>query len=454
MNSYVWAARSLILGAGAFLLIKGVLPDGAVFGPGSIDHASTELLYGESSPFRSLSDLAQEGALASNLSDGNGLQTVAIPESALPKEKNFEYTVKRGQSLAGVWREIGGSSADVDRVAAALKKAGVPIDSIKHGEEFTVKTKSGAILEVRKKLSPEATVILTADNANGYSARVERLAIKTREKRVTGVILSSLVDSAEGVSLPYSLVDDFVDLFSSRVEFRKDLQPGDSFTVVYEERYVESGDFREPGVIKAASLHLSGKMLAVVRDVAKDGSVRYFDEKGEMPTKAFLRYPVKYTRISSVFTHARFHPVLKIMRPHNGVDFAAPVGTPVRSVGDGVVVHSGYSPSGGNMVRILHDSRYTTEYMHLNSITKNAKKGARIGRGETLGTLGNTGLSSGPHLHYGLFDRGKYIDPMKAKVVLSSESGKPPAAVLAMIVELKKSHQGVAVASKRAGKNA
>jgi murein DD-endopeptidase MepM/ murein hydrolase activator NlpD len=207
-------------------------------------------------------------------------------------------------------------------------------------------------------------------------------------------------------------------------------------------------------VIKAASLHLSGKMLAVVRDVTKDGSVRYFDEKGEMPTKAFLRYPVKYTRISSVFTHARFHPVLKITRPHNGVDFAAPIGTPVRSVGDGVVVHSGYSPSGGNMVRILHDSRYTTEYMHLNSITKNAKKGARIGRGETLGTLGNTGLSSGPHLHYGLFDRGKYIDPMKAKVVLSSESGKPPAAVLAMIVELKKSHQGVAVASKRAGKNA
>ena len=337
MNSYVWAARSLILGAGAFLLIKGVLPDGAVFGPGSIDHASTELLYGERSPFRSLSELAQEGALASNLSDGNGLQTVAIPESALPKEKNFEYTVRRGQSLAGVWREIGGSAADVDRVAAALKKAGVPIDSIKHGEEITVKTKSGAILEVRKKLSPEATVILTADNANGYSARVERLAIKTREKRVTGVILSSLVDSAEGVSLPYSLVDDFVDLFSSRVEFRKDLQPGDSFTVVYEERYVESGDFREPGVIKAASLHLSGKMLAVVRDVAKAGSVRYFDEKGEMPTKAFLRYPVKYTRISSVFTHARFHPVLKIMRPHNGVDFAAPVGTPGRSVGDGVV---------------------------------------------------------------------------------------------------------------------
>jgi murein DD-endopeptidase MepM/ murein hydrolase activator NlpD len=454
MNSYVWAARALILGAGAFLLIKGVLPDGGVFGPASIDHASSELLYGERSPFKSLSDLAQERGLASNLSDGNGFQTVAIPESALPKEKNFEYTVKRGQTLAGVWRDIGGSSADVDKVAAALKKAGVAVGAIKQGEAIAVKTRNGEIQEVRKRLSPEATAILTADNGNGYSARIDRLVIKTREKRVTGVILSSLVDSAESVSLPYSLVDDFVDLFSSRVEFRKDLQPGDSFAVVYEERYGESSDYREPGVIKAASLQLSGKMFAVVRDVTKDGTVRYFDEKGEMPTKAFLRYPVKYTRISSVFTHARFHPVLKVMRPHNGVDFAAPVGTPVRSVGDGVVVHSGYSPTGGNMVRILHDSRYTTEYMHLNSIAKNAKKGARIGRGDTLGTLGNTGLSSGPHLHYALFDRGKYIDPMKAKVVLSSDSGKPPAAVLAMIAELKKSHQAVAVASKSGGKNA
>jgi murein DD-endopeptidase MepM/ murein hydrolase activator NlpD len=223
---------------------------------------------------------------------------------------------------------------------------------------------------------------------------------------------------------------------------------------VYEERFTEAGDFQETGVIKAASLNIKGKMLAVVRDVGRDGQVRYFDETGDVPTKGFLRYHVKYTRISSVFSHARFHPVLKVKRPHLGVDFAAPIGTPVRSVGDGVVVFSGWNASGGYMVRISHDSRYTTEYMHLNSIAKSAKKGSRVGRGDTIGTLGNTGLSTGPHLHYALFDRGKYTDPMKAKIVRPADGGKPPAAVLAMIGELKKSHQAVAVASKVSGKKA
>lgn len=454
MNSYVWGARGLILGAVTLLLIQGLPPAKDHFGSASIDRASSDLLYGEASPFRSLSDLARDGAIASRLADGNGFQTVAIPESALPKERTFSYTIKRGQTLAGVWRDIGGAAGEVETVLKALKKVGVAASDIKQGEEITVTTKDGVPIEVRKSLAPGATVILAADDSAGYAARIERLIIKTREKRASGVILSSLVDSAQGVNLPYALVDDFVDLFSGRVEFSKDLHPGDSFTVVYEERFTEAGDFQETGVIKAASLNIKGKMLAVVRDVGRDGQVRYFDETGDVPTKGFLRYPVKYTRISSVFSHARFHPVLKVKRPHLGVDFAAPIGTPVRSVGDGVVVFSGWNASGGYMVRISHDSRYTTEYMHLNSIAKSAKKGSRVGRGDTIGTLGNTGLSTGPHLHYALFDRGKYTDPMKAKIVRPADGGKPPAAVLAMIAELKKSHQAVAVASKVSGKKA
>jgi murein DD-endopeptidase MepM/ murein hydrolase activator NlpD len=188
-------------------------------------------------------------------------------------------------------------------------------------------------------------------------------------------------------------------------------------------------------------------MYAVVRDVAADGTVRYFDEKGEMPTKSFLRYPVQFTRISSVFSHARFHPVLQISRPHNGVDFAAPIGTPVRTVGDGVVLFSGWNKSGGNMIKIAHDSRYTTEYMHLSRISPNVKKGARVSRGSVIGALGNTGLSSGPHLHFGLFDKGKYVDPMKAKIIQSAPEIKAPKAVYALIAEMKKTHQSIAIAA-------
>jgi murein DD-endopeptidase MepM/ murein hydrolase activator NlpD len=186
-------------------------------------------------------------------------------------------------------------------------------------------------------------------------------------------------------------------------------------------------------------------MFAVVRDVASDGTVRYFDEKGEMPTKAFLRYPVQFTRIGSMFSHARFHPVLKISRPHHGVDFSAPIGTPVRTVGDGTVVFSGYTPSTGYMVRIAHSSQYTTEYMHLSKISSDAKKGARVSRGSVIGALGNTGLSTGPHLHFGLFDRGKYVDPMKAKVIQVAPAIKAPKAVLAAIAEMKKTHKELAL---------
>lgn len=150
-----------------------------------------------------------------------------------------------------------------------------------------------------------------------------------------------------------------------------------------------------------------------------------------------------------MFTHSRFHPVLKISRPHNGVDFAAPQGTPVRTVGDGVIVHSGYGPSTGNMIRIQHNARYTTEYMHLHSIAKTARKGARINRGDVIGTVGQTGLSSGVHLHFGLFDKGKYIDPMKSKILDVPSEVRPPAAVLAMIEDLKKAHASVNVAVVR-----
>lgn len=148
-----------------------------------------------------------------------------------------------------------------------------------------------------------------------------------------------------------------------------------------------------------------------------------------------------------MFSNARFHPVLKVKRPHHGVDFSAPTGTPVRSVGEGTVVFAGYSASGGNMVRIAHGSRYTTEYMHLSRITKGLRKGSHTDRGSVIGAVGSTGLSSGPHLHYALFDKGKYVDPMRAKI--SSDPGpiKAPPAVMAALDAMKKEHESVALSA-------
>jgi murein DD-endopeptidase MepM/ murein hydrolase activator NlpD len=441
MKKYVWAARTTIVVAGAALLTKGVLPHEVLFGRAGTGALSRELLHNEESPIHQLADSLQEQPVE-----------VLLPAPQAPQQpvvRSFQHAVKKGATFNSLWREIGGSSDDVTAVLDALKDSGVNAGSLRVGEELAVTHVDGEVVEVRKKQGENATVILTRDDHGNYAVKVDKLKVLTNERRVTGTIISSLGDSAAGLQIPFSLVDDFVDLFSNRVEFTKDIQPGDSFTVIYEDRVSEDGERLAPGAIKAASIQLSGKMLAVVRDVAKDGTVRYFDEKGSMPTKAFLRYPLKYSRISSMFAFSRFHPVLKISRPHNGVDFAAPLGTPVRTVGDGVVVQAGYGPSTGNIVRIKHNDRYTTEYMHLNSISKNLRKGARVGRGDVIGTVGRTGLSSGVHLHFGLFDKGKYVDPMKAKIMDAPSEIRPPAAVMAMIEDLKKSHAAVNVAALR-----
>ncbi|MEY4668738.1 MAG: hypothetical protein RL518_1437 [Pseudomonadota bacterium] len=438
MKKYVWAARATIVVAGAALLTKGVLPHEFLFGRAGTGALSRELLDNEESPIHQLADTLHDQPAE-----------IAPPLPREPVIRAFQHTVKKGATFSSLWREIGGDADEVTAVLDALKDSGVNAGSLRVGEELAVTHSNGEVVEVRKKQGENTTVILTRDEHGNYAVKVDKLKVITNERRVTGTIVSSLGDSASGLEIPFSLVDDFVDLFSNRVEFTKDIQPGDSFTVIYEDRVSEDGERLAPGAIKAASIQLSGKMLAVVRDVSRDGTVRYFDEKGSMPTKAFLRYPLKYSRISSVFAFSRFHPVLKISRPHNGVDFAAPLGTPVRTVGDGVVVQAGYGPSTGNVVRIKHNDRYTTEYMHLNSIGKNVRKGSRVGRGDVIGTVGRTGLSSGVHLHFGLFDKGKYVDPMKAKIMDAPSEIRPPAAVMAMIEDLKKAHASVNVAALR-----
>ena len=446
MKKYIWAARATIQAAGAALIVKGVLPQERLFGRALDSSLSRDLLHDEDSPIHQLADAMTPDAMTLG-----GMEEQSAPvASEAPQEptiKTFDHAVKRGATFGSLWREIGGESDDLTAVLDALKESGVTPASLRVGEELSVTQKNGEVVEVRKKHSESATVVLTRDDQGNFVAKVDKVKVVSKERRVTGTIVSSLGDSASGLEIPYSLVDDFVDLFSNRVEFSKDIQPGDSFTVIYDDRISEDGERLAPGAIKAASIQLSGKMLAVVRDVAKDGTIRYFDEKGSMPAKSFLRYPLKYSRISSMFAFSRMHPVLKISRPHNGVDFSAPLGTPVRSVGDGVIVSSGYGPTTGNMIRIQHNARYTTEYMHLNSISKAARKGTRVGRGDVIGTVGRTGLASGVHLHFGLFDKGKYTDPMKAKILDVPSEVRPPAAVLAMIEDLKKAHHAVNLAS-------
>jgi murein DD-endopeptidase MepM/ murein hydrolase activator NlpD len=441
------AARTPVILLSSVLAIEGTYLAQSWFGGVGGLSDSRAILYGASSPFQNSTflSISDESPPRTDVTLRTPLTPFGVGEGAT--DGDVAHVVNAGETLVSVWEELGGDKAGAFAAVEAFREARIDLRSLRAGEVLYATRKGGEIVEFRRALGDGATLVLTGDPVSGYAPRIDQAPVVQRERHVTGVIMNSLVDSARGVDLPYALVDDFVDLFSNRVEFRRDLQPGDSFSVLYDERSTEDGDPIAPGAIKAASLSLGGKLFAVVRDVAPDGQVRYFDEKGEMPGKYFLRYPLKFSRISSVFSSARFHPVLNTSRPHNGVDFAAPTGTAVRTIGDGVVVFAGYKSSTGNMVRIAHNARYTSEYMHLSKIDPGTRVGARIARGDVIGAVGETGLATGPHLHFGLFDNGKYIDPLKCNELQSGEEQKAPPAVLARIEDLKKLHSVITVAA-------
>jgi murein DD-endopeptidase MepM/ murein hydrolase activator NlpD len=272
--------------------------------------------------------------------------------------------------------------------------------------------------------------------------------VTEEERIVTGTIQSSFAKSAGDLSLPYGVVDDFVDLFANNVEFRKDLHPGDSFSIIYTDKRDQRGNVLEAGPIVAASLRTRGRTVVSVRHVGLDGKARYFDQNGETSGDSFLRYPLKFTRISSIFSKSRFHPVLKSSKPHNGVDFAAPTGTPVRSIGDGVVTYAGWKGPNGILVKVQHSDQYSSAYVHLSKLAPGIKQGMRVQRGQQVGAVGQTGRATGPHLHFSLYRNERFIDPLTTDLpmVVDKRNMIPKSLLMARVGTLREQLDTVAVA--------
>ena len=321
------------------------------------------------------------------------------------------------QSGAPAEAKIGDSGGDNANSPAAA--AGGPLPLIHSGQTLRFalgKSKYPSLVFAgeQDRAGHPTEISLRANKAGKYRATVAVVPTIRRERIGVGVIRTSFSAAAKREGVPQDVMDEFVDLFSDRVVFHKDFRPGDRFTVIYREGVNRRGNRgKETGSILAAALEVNNRQLIAAGYVGTDGKRRFFDQNGQLLGNAFLRYPLTFSRISSYFTRSRFHPVLKISRPHNGVDFAAPIGTPVRSVADGVVEFAGTAGGSGNMVKIAHGPRYSTAYLHLSRIDRSVRKGARISRGQVIGGVGMSGLATGPHLHYSFYDNGKYTDPLK-----------------------------------------
>jgi len=347
------------------------------------------------------------------------------------------YVVQPGDTLSKIWSKYGSPYTGSLSASAALKELGIAGTELRAGETIELEQDlSGEIIVLKKKLRVGKTIELRGSSTNGYAAKVVEIEGVEIERTASGAITSSFASAALSAAVPYDVIDDLVDIFSPRLEFRRNIQPGDRFTVIYSERRTPDGALLEPGVIRAASIESNGVLLSAIRHIGNDGKARFYDERGEQLGNYFLRYPLKFTRISSAFSSSRFHPVLGKHRPHNGVDFAAPTGTPVRAVADGIIDVAGSRGGAGTMISIRHNERYTTAYMHLSRISSGLRQGSRVKRGDVIGAVGMTGLATGPHLHFSLFDRGTYVNPLQASLPQVGETkDRIPQTVLASTLQ-------------------
>jgi murein DD-endopeptidase MepM/ murein hydrolase activator NlpD len=239
--------------------------------------------------------------------------------------------------------------------------------------------------------------------------------IREVESTVSAAIDSSLYEALRNAGENPQLVQQLVDVFQWDIDFFA-LHKGDSFNLVVKKRYAGS-DLVGYGPITAARFIESGTAYEAFRHESPDGSAGYYARTGTPLRKQFLRAPLQFTRITSGFSKSRFHPLLHYFRPHHGVDYGAPVGTPVMTTADGVIAETGYNHGEGNFIRIRHTSRVETMYLHLSRFAKNIRRGTRVTQGEVIGYVGATGLATGPHLDYRVSDAGTWLDPLKLKSI-------------------------------------
>lgn len=252
-------------------------------------------------------------------------------------------------------------------------------------------------------------VMVFGDSSYMY---LHQLPVDTIERTISAQITGSLIQTLIDKGVPGELGFKLSEILAWQIDFFK-IQKNDVVKVIYDEYHV-NGQYASLGRIKAVEFNRMGTSYYGFY-YFQDADNQYFDDQGKSLRKAFLKSPLDYTRISSRYTLRRFHPVQKIWKAHLGTDYAAPSGTPIRSVGAGIVVESGYGRGNGNYVKVKHNETYTTQYLHMSRIHKSARKGKKVTQGQVIGYVGSTGLATGPHLCFRFWKNGKQIDPFTVK---------------------------------------
>jgi len=335
------------------------------------------------------------------------------PAAALPAH-SIVLTVEAGDTLDSLLIDGG---LDRNESAALTREAARSFDlrRLQPGNlvRFHYDT-SGDVDSVQMKLTGWGE--LDAVRAeNGFLVVPQPASVTEIDSTVSASIDSSLYDALISAGEGPQLANEIVDIFQWDIDFFA-LQRGDSFSLVVKKRFSGS-DFVGYGPVLAARFTSNGQKFEAFRQERPDGRSGYYARNGRPLRKQFLRAPLQFTRITSRFSKSRYHPILHCFRPHHGVDYGAPIGTPVMTTADGVVVEAGRKRGEGNYIRIRHTARLDTYYLHLSRFGKGIRRGEKVMQGQIIGYVGSTGLATGPHLDYRVSDRGTWLDPLQLKSI-------------------------------------
>jgi murein DD-endopeptidase MepM/ murein hydrolase activator NlpD len=320
--------------------------------------------------------------------------------------------IKRNETWAGILTRYHVPKNQVEKIQT--KPILLELGKIKAGDNYTVYyTKESNPVTKCIVYEPNAQEKIILRFQDSLCVFREQRKVETLTKNVTSVINSSLYETVSNMGSSPDLAAKLAQIFADKVDFFR-ITKGDQLSIIYNQKIINGKPSEVSKIYSACFIHENVKFYAF--NFNQNGKEEYFDENGKsMSEGGFLKAPLKFFRISSGYSKKRFHPVQKIFKAHLGTDYAAPVGTPIHTVGDGVVVEAKYSAFNGNYVKVKHNGTYSTQYLHMSKIAKGIKTGKKISKGELIGYVGKTGLASGPHVCFRFWKNGQQIDGCKVK---------------------------------------
>jgi murein DD-endopeptidase MepM/ murein hydrolase activator NlpD len=335
---------------------------------------------------------------------------VVYRDIALSEARELSLRIETGDFFAGVLGRAGVETQEAAQLAADIRPA-YDLAKIRSGQIMTIFFEAGKLRNLVYPIDRDTYLEAERDDQGRFRGRVIAIPYEVRREVIHIRIENSLYESTLACGEKLELFEPLSRIFEYDVDFNRDIQPGDLLSAILEKKYL-NGKFSAYGDILAAELVNNGKIVRIVRYSSPSGSMSYYHPDGSSTRRQFLRCPLPFIRVTSRFG-MRMHPVLGFSARHNGIDFGAPYGTPVRATSAGVMIGRGRDSDRGNYLIIRHGNGFISQYFHLSRFAKKLSSQQRVEQGQVVGYVGSTGLSTGPHLHYGLLKNGRFLNPLK-----------------------------------------